>query len=73
MTPAVAVQQDGKAAVFWQQGVAKFNEQGSRYIDGSLMLSRYDGSEWGEPIEIKRLHRRSVPADQHHQALTEAY
>ena len=29
VTPAVAVQQDGKAAVVWQQGVAKFNEQGS--------------------------------------------
>ena len=63
VTPAVAVQQDGKAAVVWQQGVAKFNEQGSRYIDGSLMLARWDGSYWGEPIEIKRLHRRSVPAD----------
>ena len=63
IAPAVAVQQDGKAAVIWQQGVAKFNGQGSRYIDGSLMLARYDGSEWGEPIEIKRLHRRSVPAD----------
>ena len=63
VVPAVAVQQDGKAAVVWQQGVAKFNAQGSRYIDGSLMLARWDGSEWGEPIEIKRLHRRSVPAD----------
>lgn len=63
VVPAVAVQQDGKAAVVWQQGVAKFNGQGSRYIDGSLMLARYDGSYWGEPIEIKRLHRRSVPAD----------
>ena len=63
VTPAVAVQDDGKAAVIWQQGIAKFNEQGTRYIDGNLMLSRYDGSSWGEPIEIKRLHRRSVPAD----------
>jgi hypothetical protein len=63
VTPAVAVQSDGKAAVIWQQGIAKFNNEGSRYIDGSLMLSRYDGSSWEEPIEIKRLHRRSVPAD----------
>ena len=63
VTPAVAVQSDGKAAVIWQQGVAKFNEQGSRYIDGSLMLARYDGSYWDEPIEIKRIHSRSVPAD----------
>jgi len=63
VTPAVAVQDDGKAVVIWQQGVAKFNDQGDRYIDGSLMLSRYDGSYWGQPIEIKRLNRRSVPAD----------
>ena len=64
VTPAVAVQSDGKAAVIWQQGIAKFSDQGSRYIDGSLMLKRYDGSKWDkEPIEIKRLHRRSVPAD----------
>ena len=63
VAPAVAVQDDGKAVVVWQQGVAKFNEQGTRYIDGSMMLSRFDGSEWGEPIEIKRLNRRSVPAD----------
>ena len=64
VTPAVAVQSDGKAAVIWQQGIAKFNNEGSRYIDGSLMLKRYDGSKWDEePIEIKRLHRRSVPAD----------
>ncbi len=63
VTPAVAVQSDGQAVVIWQQGVAKFNDQGERYIDGSLMLSRYDGSSWGEPIEIKRLNRRSVPAD----------
>ena len=63
VTPAVAVQADGKAAVIWQQGIAKFNEQGTRYIDGSLMLSRYNGSSWSKPIEIKRLHRRSVPAD----------
>ena len=73
VSPAVAVQNDGKAAVIWQQGVAKFNGQnqcdkdgnptGERYIDGSLMLSRYDGSSWSEPIEIKRIHSRSVPAD----------
>ncbi|MCR4915469.1 MAG: hypothetical protein K6A96_06915 [Prevotella sp.] len=63
VTPAVAVQNDGKAAVIWQQGVAKFNEEGSRYIDGSLMLSRYNGEYWDEPIEIKRIHSRSVPAD----------
>ena len=63
VTPAVAVQDDGKAAVIWQQGVAKFSNRGERYIDGSLMLSRYDGSSWGNAIEIKRLNSRSMPTD----------
>ncbi len=63
VTPAVTVTGDNKAALIWQQGVAKFNDQGERYIDGSLMLSRYDGSRWGGAIEIKRLNSRSVPAD----------
>jgi len=63
VTPAVAVDDNGKAVVVWQQGIAKFNNQGERYIEGSLMLSRYDGSSWGEPIEIKRLNRRNVPVD----------
>ena len=59
--------QIGHCAAIWQQGTAKFNDQGDRYIDGSLMLSRYDpenyGSPWSSGIEIKRLNRRSVPAD----------
>ena len=65
VSPAVAVQADGQAAaVVWQQGKVMFNEQGDRYIDGSLMLARYDAANgWGSPIEIKRIHRRSVPAD----------
>jgi hypothetical protein len=62
VTPAVAV--DGeKAAVIWQQGMARFNSDGLRYIDGSLMLSRYDGTTWSEPIEIKRVNNRYIPTD----------
>ena len=65
INPAVAVQADGQAAaVVWQQGKVKFSEQGDRYIDGSLMLARYNATDgWSYPIEIKRIHRRSVPAD----------
>ena len=63
VTPAVAVQADGKAAVVWQQGVAKYSTDDDRYIDGTLMLSRYDGIAWSEPVEIKRLNSRSVPTD----------
>ena len=59
--------QIGHCAAIWQQGTAKFNDEGDRYIDGSLMLSRYDpenySSPWSSGIEIKRLNRRSVPAD----------
>ena len=63
VTPVAAVQADGKAAVVWQQGVVKYSTDDDRYIDGSLMLSRYDGSTWSDPIEIKRLNSRSVPTD----------
>ena len=63
VTPAVAVQSDGKAAVVWQQAVAKDSDDDDRYIDGTLMLSRYDGSAWSDPVEIKRLNSRSVPTD----------
>ena len=63
VSPAVTVTDDKKAALVWQQGVAKFSDQGERYIDGSLMLSRYDGRSWGKAIEIKRLNSRSMPVD----------
>ncbi|MBO4485724.1 MAG: hypothetical protein J5734_01160, partial [Prevotella sp.] len=63
VTPVATVQQDGHAAVVWQQGVAKYSTDDDRYIDGTLMLSRYDGSTWSEPVEIKRLNSRSVPTD----------
>ena len=63
VNPVIAIQNDGKAVAVWQQGQAKFNDSGERYIDGSMMLKRYDGESWGNPIEIKRLNRRSVPTD----------
>ena len=67
VTPAVAVTkeqfQTTHAAVIWQQGKAMYSDAGDRYIDGSLMLSRYNGTEWSEPMEIMRLNRRNVPID----------
>ena len=65
--PAVAVTKEqvnlSNAAVIWQQGKAMFNDMGERYIDGSLMLSCYDGHTWSEPIELIRLNQRCVPVD----------
>ena len=56
-----------RGAVVWQQGLAKFNDEGNRYIDGSLMLKRhsfyYSSDLNTEPMEIKRLNRRNVPVD----------
>ena len=67
--PAVASSTNGMA-VIWQQGKAMFNDEGERYIDGSLMLRRSWGDLWDvwgnerdEPIEILRLNRRCVPID----------
>ena len=78
VNPAVAVTsldlngdltKSARGAVVWQQGVAKFNDEGSRYIDGSLMLKRHSffssdlPEGYNEPIEIKRISHRNVPAD----------
>ncbi len=65
--PAVAVSKedmyDTHAAVIWQQGKAKFNDDGVRYIDGSLMLSRFNGSWWSAPVEIMRINSRNMPVE----------
>ena len=66
LTPAVAIDKGNAwhCAAIWQQGKVKFNDEGERYIDGSLMLSRNQGwGGWSEPIEIMRLNQRSVPVD----------
>ena len=69
VAPAVAVTKENfqrtHAAVVWQQGKAMYNDSGERYIDGSLMLSRFNGTEWSDPMEIMRLNRRNVPVDYH--------
>ena len=67
VTPAVAVSKEDMfathAAVIWQQGKTRFSDNGERYIDGSLMLSRFTGSEWTDPVEIMRINRRNVPVE----------
>jgi hypothetical protein len=62
VSPVVAVSgQD--AVVVWQQGKVKFNDDGDRYIDGSLMLSRNTDWHWSEPVEIMRLNRNNIAID----------
>ena len=65
--PAVAVTKENlhkaHAAVIWQQGKAMFNDEGNRYIEGSLMLSLFNGTSWSDPMEIMRINRRNVPVD----------
>ena len=67
LTPAVAVSKEDMfathAAVIWQQGKTRFSDNGERYIDGSLMLSRYTDGEWTDPMEIMRINRRNVPVE----------
>ena len=67
VSPAVAVSKEDyyatHAAVIWQQGKAKFTDSGERYIDGSLMLSRFNGSTWSAPIELMRINHRNVPVE----------
>lgn len=57
--PMVTIQEDGKAACVWQRGkLYTINEEispDSLYntaMDGSLVLSIYDGSQWSDPIGL---------------------
>lgn len=66
INPVVAVSKEdlgARAAVIWQQGKAEFSDNGTRYIEGSLMISRWDGYQWTDPMEIMRINRRNVPVE----------
>ena len=66
VNPVVAVSKEdlgARAAVIWQQGKAEFSDNGTRYIEGSLMISRWDGYQWTDPMEIMRINRRNVPVE----------
>ena len=61
--PIVTMQDDGHAACVWQHGQIKTlnradvadNEYYNTYLDGSLMLSIYNGKIWSAPIQIQKL------------------
>ena len=61
--PIVTIQEDGHAACVWQHGVIRKNnselvadnEIFNTYLDGSLVLSVFDGNKWSEPIDLHRL------------------
>lgn len=61
--PIVTIQDDGHAACVWQHGEIKKlntsdvedNEYYNTYLDGSLMLSIYNGNLWSAPIVLQKL------------------
>ena len=68
LSPRVAVQDDGKAAVVWLSGTpmataADSDEDRQQYLVGSYMLSRYDGEQWSEPIELAKLNQSFIVSD----------
>jgi len=70
LSPRVAVQADGHAAVVWLSGTpmateSEVDEDRQQYIEGSYLLSRYDGTEWSQPVELARLSRSFIVSDHH--------
>ena len=68
LSPRVAVQDDGHAAVVWLSGTLKATkadneEDRQQYLVGSYLLSRYDGTEWSKPIELAKLSQSFVVSD----------
>ena len=68
LSPRVAVQDDGHAAVVWLSGTSMATEaedeaDRQQYLEGSYLLSRYDGTQWSQPIELARLCRSFVVSD----------
>ncbi len=68
LSPRVAVQDDGHAAVVWLSGTPMATEAADeadrqQYLDGRYLLSRYDGTSWSQPIELAKLNRSFVVSD----------
>ena len=66
--PVAAIQDDGKAAVFWQSGtfdesIAETDSIMRQYMDGYLLYSRFDGEKWSEPIRITRIFKNNTVGD----------
>lgn len=52
MTPKTAISADGTtAAVVWKSGLTTIDDLGAK-LSGSLLMSRYDGTNWSEPITL---------------------
>ena len=65
--PRVALDDKGNAAAIWQQGYYTRNPRLSTeeqnnienlLFNGNLMYSRFDGTNWSEPVSILRLNRK---------------
>lgn len=66
--PVAAIQDDGKAAVFWQSGnfdksIAGTDSIMRQYMDGYLLYSRFDGEKWSEPIRVTRVFEKNILGD----------
>lgn len=66
MKPRVALDDNGNAAAIWQQGYLSRNyrltseeqkDVANLLFIGNLVLSRFNGSSWTEPVELLRLNR----------------
>ena len=70
--PRVALDDNGNAAAIWQNGsfsrnpLLPYEEQediSNLVFNGYLVLSRFNGEEWSEPLDLLRLNRKLKLAD----------
>ncbi|MDR2809229.1 MAG: hypothetical protein LBB84_01560 [Tannerellaceae bacterium] len=58
VAPRVAQQSDGKASVVWSSGMVEGSFD--QYVNGELLLSRYNGSAWSAPISLTGLDKNYI-------------
>ncbi len=68
MKPRVALDDNGCAVAIWQEGylnrdgtlsIEEQRDAANLVLTGDLVLSRFDGKNWTEPISLLRLNRKS--------------
>ena len=67
MRPRVALDDNGNAAAIWQEGylnrdaTLSYQEQqdiANLVLNGDLVLSRFNGTDWSKPVSLLRLNRK---------------
>jgi hypothetical protein len=63
VSPRVALQSDGKASTVWSSGDLTTNDNAQQYVNGELLLSRYNGTSWSTPLSLLELDKNYILSD----------